>query len=96
MNELSIEHLHSSLQLQLSAAEQVRIKMELVGPSGLSIQIDGERCITSIGVWPNGCCDVDYLYVSSEQGMFRHFEFESEQDAIPCVLQEIRTALERA
>ena len=96
MNELEIEHLHASLQQQLSASELARIKMKVVGPSGLSIQVDGERCLTSIGVWPNGCCDVDYLYAASEKGRFTHFEFQSEQEAVSCVLREIRTAIDRA
>ncbi|MDR7135717.1 hypothetical protein J2X06_002926 [Lysobacter niastensis] len=70
--------------------------MKVVGPSGLSVKIDGENCLTSIGVWPNGCCDVDYLYVSTERGEFKHFEFEDTDSAFPTVLREINLAVERA
>ena len=70
--------------------------MKVVGASGLSVKIDGEKCLTSIGVWPNGCCDVDFLYVLSETGEFKHFEFQSTDAAVAPVLREINLAVERA
>jgi hypothetical protein len=68
----------------------------LLGESGLHFCVDGPRCLNNIGIWPNGCCDVEYLFVESECGDFQHFEFGSVAEAIEPVLREIRAALERA
>lgn len=96
MSELAIDELYELLNQQLLVRERALVKMELVGPSGLAIRIDGESCLTSISVWPNGYCDVDYLYAATENGEFKHFEFQSAQEAASRTLQEIRVAIERA
>lgn len=80
---------------RLEQAVLDRIDMQVVGESGLSVKVDGEKCLTSIGVWPNGCCDIDFLYASSEQGKFRHFEFQSTETALASVLDEIQSAVKR-
>lgn len=96
MNTIAIEELHARLSEQLSPAVSDRVEMRAAGESGLSVKVDGEHCLTSIGVWPNGCCDVDFLYASSEKGEFKHFEFSSTEAAIAPVLREINLAVGRA
>lgn len=96
MSTVAIEELYAMLNEQLEPFVRERIEMKVVGESGLAVKIDGQNCLTSIGVWPNGCCDVDFLYVSSEQGQFTHFEFPSTAAALATVLREIISAVERA
>jgi len=96
MHSISIEDLVVGLNEKLPEFVRHRIVMQVVGDSGLSIKIDGNKCLTSIGVWPNGCCDVEFMFVSNERGEFKHFEFESADAAISPVLAEIVLAVERA
>lgn len=96
MNIVAIEELHARLTEQLSPALRNRVEMQVVGESGLSVKIDGESCLTSIGIWPNGCCDIDFLYVTSEKGEFKHFEFSCTEAAVAPVLREINLAVGRA
>jgi hypothetical protein len=95
MNAVDIDMLHGRLAATLGDALLQRVEMRVLGPSGLSVKIDGANCLNSIGVWPNGCCDVDFLNVSTEQGKFEHFEFESTEGAFNAVLREIERALAR-
>ena len=96
MTAVPIEELHAMLNRELEQSARDRIELKVVGESGLVVKVDGENCLTSIGVWPNGCCDVDFMYVSSELGEFKHFEFHSIEAAAATVLREINLALERA
>ena len=96
MTVVAIEDLYAMLNDQLEQTVRNRIDMKVVGESGLQVRIDGDNCLTSIGVWPNGCCDIDFLYVSSELGEFRHFELQSTEAALASVLREIYSAVERA
>lgn len=72
------------------------VELADVGESGLSIKVDGPKCLTSIGVWPNGCCDVDFLFAETEKGEFRHFEFGTQDEASSKVAEELMLAIERA
>ena len=96
MNTIAINELYATLMEQLTPEARRMIDMKVVGESGLQIKIDGENCITSVGVWPNGCCDIDFLYVASEKGEFKHFEFYATGTAVSPVLSEIMAAIERA
>ena len=96
MSKVDVSMLYSLIDVRLSPALRDRTEMKVVGESGLSARIDGEKCLTSIGVWPNGCCDVDFLFVSPEKGGFKHFEFECTEEAATQLLSEIRLAVERA
>jgi hypothetical protein len=96
MNSISIDELFARLNQQIAQTVRDQIDMEIVGESGLSMRVDGKDCLTSIGVWPNGCCDVDFLFVETEKGEFRHFEFQDTEAATGSVLQEIMAAVERA
>ena len=96
MATIDVDALHVRLANRLSENVRSRVVMQVVGDSGLSIKIDGRRCLTSIGVWPNGCCDVDYLLAESEIGKFDHYEFGNTDDAVEPVLREIEFAVERA
>ncbi len=93
---IDMDGLHGRLVGSLGQALLNRVEVRVLAPSGLSVRIDGENCLSSIGVWPNGCCDVDALYVASEQAKFEHFEFESTDEACEAVAREIDRALARA
>jgi hypothetical protein len=95
MNTIEIDRLHSLLREQLSEEERGQLEMKDLGPSGLQIRIDREDCLSNIGVWPNGCCDVEHVYVSSETGQFKHYEFQSAEEASLVVVQAVRSAIER-
>lgn len=96
MTSIDITVLHQLLSERLAENVLARLEMRVVGDSGISIKIDGQKCLTSIGVWPNGCCDVDYLFVEFEQGQFKHYEFSETREAVDPVLLEINLALERS
>jgi hypothetical protein len=93
---LDIPTLFAALQTRLTAEELALARARIVGESGLQMQVDGEHCLTNIGVWPNGCCDVDYLYTESEKGEFRHYEFASLEEALGTVVPEVRAAVKRS
>lgn len=44
----------------------------------------------TITVWSNGCCDYDWLFLSSKEGAFAHCEFSSLEEAIAAVGRELR------
>ena len=93
---LHIPALFRSLQARLTAEQLVHARAIVVGESGLQVRVEGERCLTSIGVWPNGCCDVDFLYTESEKGEFKHFEFASIEEAIGPLVSEVQAAIDRS
>ena len=92
---VDIHALFLALRASLTAEEWLRAQAQVVGESGLQVRVEGEHCLTSIGVWPNGLCDVDHVYVNSEKGEFRHFEFAGVQEAVVVVAAEVRAAIER-
>jgi hypothetical protein len=96
MATIDIDALHQELAPRIPPHARAFIEIRVVGESGLSIRINGKNCLTSIGVWPNGCCDVDYLFVESERGQFNHYEFARTEDAIEPVAREIDLAVERS
>ena len=96
MDAVDIDVLYGRLAATLGDSLLKRVEMRALGPSGLSVKIDGANCLTSIGAWPNGSCDVDFLNVSTEQVNFEHFEVESTERAFKAVLREIERALARA
>mgnify|MGYP007034045701 CR=1 FL=1 len=96
MTTVDVDPLHVRLTSRLAENVPSRVVMQVVGDSGLSIKIDGQRSLTSIGVWSNGCCDVDYLFAESESGKLDHYEFGNIEEAIEPVLCKIGFALERA
>jgi hypothetical protein len=49
MSTVAIEELYAKLTEQLEQAVRDRIEMKVVGESGLSVKVDGENCLTSIG-----------------------------------------------
>jgi hypothetical protein len=93
---ISIDELHSELEVALPSSWRRIVQVLNKGESGLQLKIDGSRCLTSIGVWPNGLCDVDYLFVATERGEFRHFELADVQSAKATVMLEVALAVERA
>jgi hypothetical protein len=93
---IDIPALFSALKHRLAKAELARAQATVVGESGIQIRVEGDRCLTSIGIWPNGCCDVDFLYTESEQGEFKHYEFKSAAEAIDPVMKEVRAAIDRS
>ncbi len=92
---VEIKRLHEELRERLPKGVLEQIEMNVAGDA-LSIRLDGARCLTSIGIWPNGCCDVDYMFVASEKGEFTHFEFENTEAALSGVLRVVKQAAERA
>lgn len=93
---IDITALHTEIAARLPAQYQALLEMHLLDHSGLQVRVDGAKCLSNIGVWPNGCCDVEHLFVESESGDFQHFEFSSVAEAIELVLREIHAAIERA
>ena len=93
---ISIDELHAGLEVALPRTWRSLVQVSNKGESGLQLTIDGQRCLTSIGVWPNGLCDVDFLFVGSERGEFRHFEVADVQSAHATVMRELALAVERA
>lgn len=93
---ISIDELHTGLEAVLPWSWRGIVHVSNRGKSGLQVKIDGPRCVTSIGVWANGLCDVDYLFVATERGEFRHFELTDVQSAQATVMRELALAVERA
>lgn len=93
MNIIAIEDLHAKLSTHLNDAARERVEIKAVGRNGLSVMVNGKHRHTSIGIRPNGCCDIDYLHASSERSEFKLYEFPSTEAAVESVLQEISLAV---
>ena len=95
--ELNIEDVCKEVEASLSDRDMQIVRRHHYAPgNGASYFIDGAACVSSVAFWPNGCCDVDYLYVSEEQAEFCHYEFESEVAAVETIVKEIKAAVGRA
>ncbi len=93
---ISIDELHAGLEVALPASWRRLVHVSNKGESGLQLKIEGQRCLTSIGVWPSGFCDVDFLFAGTDRGEFRHFEVADVQSAHATVMRELASAVERA
>ncbi|WP_423678747.1 hypothetical protein [Undibacterium sp. WLHG33] len=93
---IDIAELHTAITARLPAQHLPLLEIRMLAESGLQVRVDGPKCLSNIGVWPNGCCDVEYIFVESESGNFLHFEYGSATDAVEPVVREIRAAVERA
>jgi len=93
---ISIDELHTRLEAALPSPWRRIVQVSNKGESGLQLKVDGQRCLTSIGVWPSGLCDVDFLIVGSERGEFRHFEVADVPSAHTTVMRELALAIERS
>lgn len=95
--ELNIEEVCKEVEAALTSRDMQIVKCHHKGQAtGASYFIDGAVHVSSVALWPNGCCDIDYLCISDEQGGFRHYEFESESAAIETLVREIKAAVDRA
>jgi len=95
MNGVNLQALYEKLCEKVSTDVLPQIQVNLLGASGLQIKIDMEKSLTSISVWPNGCCDVDFLYAKSERGKFKHYEFTSTEQSFEVLVGEIYSAIEQ-
>ncbi len=100
MVDLDIKSVIASVKEILNDAElrSVEIKNHADlghAESGAAFFIEGTYCLTSIGIWPHGLCDVDWLYMSDAKGEFTHKEFFDTNEVAPFVASEIRKAFGR-
>jgi hypothetical protein len=96
MNMIDIEELAQIVRGALPSSISAAIDVRVLGESGLQIRVDGEHCLSNIGVWPNGCCDLEHLFVDSELRQSHHLEFTSTSQAAERVISEIHLAMHRA
>ncbi len=82
MNKIDVDKLFESVSSLLSPSSRDLIEMKVLGESALQITVDRAHCLTNIGLWPSGLCDIDYLYVESEKGEFNHYELQNIEDAV--------------
>ena len=72
------------------------LKVSPFSGGGVHVEVDGEVCITHIGIWPNGLLDVEYISLPSEKPTIIHRELHSSEEAFLIFLQEVRLTVERA
>ena len=96
MSIIDVESLAQAVHSGLPASIYDAIEMQVLGESGLQIRVDGEHCLSNIGVWPNGCCDLEHLYAHSELGHSHHLELTSTVQAAERVIAEVHLAIRRA
>jgi hypothetical protein len=64
--------------------------------SGVHINIDSDMSINTLSFYPDGLCDILFLYVKSENQYYLHQEFISEEEAFNYFIQQLYLAVERA
>ena len=96
MSIIDVESLAQVVRDGLPASIYDAIEMRVLGESGLQIRVDSEHCLSNIGVWPNGCCDLEHLYAHSGLGQSHHLEFTSIAQAAERVITEVHLAMRRA
>jgi hypothetical protein len=95
MKIMDLKKVKHDIENSLSDSTRSAVDVHILGESGLQIRVDGAACLTSIGVWPNGFCDIEYLYVESEKGSYEHHEFTSEADAARVLVPAVALAISR-
>lgn len=93
---IDLPALLAALRTHLTAEEWGQVEARVLGESGLQVHVESDRCLTRIGVWPNGLCDVEFLFAATEEGAFHHRECASADAALAVLMVEIRAALGRA
>jgi hypothetical protein len=90
--------LHQLAELVI-AKIPINIPIEISLPENenrdLHFRIDGAKGASSIGVWSNGYCDIEYIQTNSEE-IAAHHEFSSLSDAVESVISELQLAFERS
>ncbi|MEN3112007.1 hypothetical protein ACFONG_19365 [Uliginosibacterium paludis] len=90
---INTRELFTALSEQVSGEELSLVSIQEVGESGVQIRIDGSQYLSSIGIWPNGCCDVECICISTEKSEFRHVQVGATSEALMLAKQEIRALL---
>jgi hypothetical protein len=86
--------LEAAVRARGLAAPKLRISPYEGG--GVHTEVDGDACMTNIGLWPNGLFDVEYVSLPTEETTLIHRDFESEDEALDCFVEEYHRAVERA
>ena len=95
--ELNIEIILNEITISLTPNELSLIELKYNTPSGVTYDVDGVNCVTSICFWGNGYCDIDYIYTSKpDKNHFEHYEFLTEKEVIKSITKEIKKAIQRA
>jgi hypothetical protein len=95
-----IEPSEFSQQLKASLSDEgllvASLKISPYNGGGVHVEIDGDACITQIGIWPNGLFDVEYINLPSEKATTLHRELHSSEEALKLFVQEVRLAINRS
>jgi hypothetical protein len=95
MPQIDIHQLAEFVIAKIPANTPVEISLPEHKNGGLHFRIDGVKGASSIGVWSNGYCDIEYIQTDSEE-ITAHHEFSSLSDAVETIVAELQQALERA
>jgi hypothetical protein len=95
--ELDIAKVCAKVESHLGNLEKRGVTIQFIEPArSASYNVDGERCISTISLWPNGLCDSEHIFMATEQRGFDHYEFDSEEVAILTIIRELEAAIHRA
>jgi hypothetical protein len=91
--DIFLRELKDSLIREKLAVSSIKISPHQAG--SVDVTINGEKCLTSINIWPNRCFEVSYISLPSEKETITDRELLPTDDAVEVFLHEIRLAIER-
>jgi hypothetical protein len=94
MPQIDVHQLAALVIAKIPTNAPVKVRFPEHENGGLHFQIDSIMVATSIGVWQNGYCDIEYMTTNSEE-FTAHYEFSALSDAVETIIAELRKALER-
>lgn len=94
MTQIDIHQLAELVIAKMPINTHIKLDFSKHENGGLHFSVDGITAATSIGVWSNGYCDIEYMTTNSEE-FTAHYEFSALSDAVETIIAELRKALER-
>lgn len=95
--ELDLEKVCTGIESYLGDLKKLGIVTHFKDPNrGVSYNVDTDQCVSTVSFWPNGLCDSESILVATEQRVFKHYEFESEEIASVTIIKELEAAISRA
>ncbi len=95
MTQIDLHQLAKLVIAKIPKNAPVEISLPEHENRGFHLRMDGIEGASSIGVWSNGYCDIEYIQTNSEETTVHH-EFSSLSDAVETIVAELQQALERA
>jgi hypothetical protein len=95
MPQIDLHQLAKLVIAQIPTNAPVNVNFSEYQNGCLNFQVVGISAATSISIWSNGYCDIEYIETNSEEHT-THYEFSTASHAVETIIAELHQALNRA